>query len=65
MSGEDHRLTVAIPVGEKEAAVRRAVAELALTTGTPVTALSVEHDNLESRFLAATSEAQEYRTGGN
>jgi ABC-2 type transport system ATP-binding protein len=64
-AGDGTHLTVSIPDGADEAAVRRAVAELALTTRTPVTALGVEHDNLESRFLAATSEAQEYRTGGN
>ncbi|MGO3361838.1 MAG: ABC transporter ATP-binding protein [Corynebacterium sp.] len=56
-------LTVAIPDGTVEADVRRAVAEIALTAGVPVTGLKAEHDNLESRFLAATSGAQEYRTG--
>lgn len=64
-SAEPNHLTVAIPDGGKDDAVRRAVAEHALTARILVTALGVEHDNLESRFLAATSEAQEYRTGGN
>ena len=62
---QDVVLTVAVPDGAKDATVRRAVAETALTNGIPVTALGVEHDNLEARFLEATSGAQEYRTGRN
>ena len=55
-------LVVAIPDGSGEADVRRAVAEIALTAGVPVTGLKTQADDLESRFLAATSSAQEYRT---
>ncbi|MGP9724074.1 ATP-binding cassette domain-containing protein [Corynebacterium sp. AOP40-9SA-29] len=62
---QDVVLTVAVPDGTQDATVRRAVAETALTNGIPVTALGVEHDNLEARFLEATSGAQEYRTGRN
>ena len=55
-------LTVAIPDGSDEAEVRRAVGEIALTSGVPVTGLKTQADDLESRFLAATSDVQEYRT---
>ena len=66
--GEDSRsaqtaaLTVDIPEGSTDAEVRRAVAEIALTASVPVTALRAETANLEARFLAATADAQEYRT---
>lgn len=56
-------LTVDIPDGGTDAEVRRAVAEIALTASVPVTGLRAETANLESRFLAATADAQEYRTG--
>ncbi|MGO1527017.1 MAG: ABC transporter ATP-binding protein, partial [Corynebacterium variabile] len=55
-------LTVDIPEGSTDAEVRRAVAEIALTASVPVTGLRAETANLESRFLAATADAQEYRT---
>lgn len=38
------------------------VAEAALSAGVVVTGLHAESDDLESRFLAATAGAQEYRT---
>ena len=66
--GEDSRsaqtaaLTVDIPEGSTDAEVRRAVAEIALTASVPVTGLRAETANLEARFLAATADAQEYRT---
>ncbi|WP_315146647.1 ABC transporter ATP-binding protein [Corynebacterium variabile] len=55
-------LTVDIPEGSTDAEVRRAVAEIALTARVPVTGLRAETANLEARFLAATADAQEYRT---
>jgi ABC-2 type transport system ATP-binding protein len=55
-------LTVDIPEGSTDAEVRRAVAEIALTARVPVTGLRAETANLETRFLAATADAQEYRT---
>ncbi|MGO3363278.1 MAG: ABC transporter ATP-binding protein, partial [Corynebacterium sp.] len=62
--GDDNvdQFMVEIPSGESESDVRRAVAEIALTSGVPVTGLSTQSDDLETRFLAATSGAQEYRT---
>lgn len=66
--GEDSRsaqtaaLTVDIPEGSTDAEVRRAVAEIALTARVPVTGLRAETASLETRFLAATADAQEYRT---
>jgi ABC-2 type transport system ATP-binding protein len=56
------QLTVEIPEGVSDAIVRRAVAEAAVTTGVLVTGLRAEAEDLETRFLAATAEAQEYRT---
>lgn len=56
------QLTVEIPDGESERDVRRAVAETALTAGVVVTGLRAQSDDLEARFLAATADAQEYRT---
>jgi ABC-2 type transport system ATP-binding protein len=58
------QLIVEIPDGTDDEQVRRAIAEIALTSQVPVTGLRTQADDLESRFLAATSEAQEYRTGG-
>nr|WP_301464177.1 ATP-binding cassette domain-containing protein [Acidipropionibacterium jensenii] len=55
-------LTVEIPDGGTDAEVRRAVAEIALAASVPVTGLRAETADLESRFLAATADAQEYRT---
>lgn len=55
-------LTVDIPEGSTDAEVRRAVAEIALTARVPVTGLRAETATLETRFLAATADAQEYRT---
>lgn len=55
-------LTVDIPEGSTDAEVRRAVAEIALTARVPVTGLRAETASLETRFLAATADAQEYRT---
>ena len=56
------QLTVEIPDGVSDTVVRRAVAEAAVTTGVLVTGLRAEAEDLETRFLAATAEAQEYRT---
>lgn len=55
-------LLVDVPEGGTDAEVRRAVAEIALAASVPVTGLRVESADLETRFLAATSGAQEYRT---
>lgn len=55
-------LNIDIPDGSTDAEVRRAVAEIALSAGIPVTGLRAETANLEARFLAATADAQEYRT---
>ncbi|WP_297008304.1 ABC transporter ATP-binding protein [uncultured Corynebacterium sp.] len=60
--GSSAELTVDIPDGTTDAEVRRAVAEIALTASVPVTGLRAETANLEARFLAATADAQEYRT---
>ncbi|MEJ6547935.1 ABC transporter ATP-binding protein [Corynebacterium sp. USCH3] len=56
------QLTVDVPDGVSDAVVRRAVAETASTAGVLVTGLRADSENLESRFLAATASAQEYRT---
>ncbi|WP_420098464.1 ABC transporter ATP-binding protein [Corynebacterium sp.] len=56
------QLTVDVPDGVSDAVVRRAVAETAATAGVLVTGLRADSENLESRFLAATASAQEYRT---
>jgi ABC-2 type transport system ATP-binding protein len=55
-------LSVDIPEGGTDVEVRRAVAEIALSASVPVTGLRAETADLESRFLAATADAQEYRT---
>ena len=57
--------TVRISVPEEldEAELRELVAQTALEENFLVTRLESEKANLEQRFLAATSEAQEYRTG--
>ncbi|MEY8564940.1 ABC transporter ATP-binding protein, partial [Corynebacteriaceae bacterium 7-707] len=55
-------LTVDVPDGVSDAVVRRAVAEAAVTAGVLVTGLRADAEDLESRFLAATADAQEYRT---
>lgn len=57
-----NELHISIPEGSTDAEIRRAVAEIALTAGIPVTGLKAESADLESRFLAATADAQEYRT---
>lgn len=56
------RITVDVPDGVGDVVVRRAVAETALTAGVLVTGLYAQSEDLESRFLAATADAQEYRT---
>ena len=55
---------LSITVGQQisEQKVRTVVAEAALSQGFLVTGLKTEAANLEQRFLAATSGAQEYRT---
>ncbi|MDN6705270.1 ABC transporter ATP-binding protein [Corynebacterium glyciniphilum] len=56
------QLTVDVPDGVSDEIVRRAVAETAFTAGVLVTGLRADSEDLESRFLAATADAQEYRT---
>ncbi|MDN6260023.1 MAG: ABC transporter ATP-binding protein, partial [Corynebacterium sp.] len=56
------QITVDVPDGVGDVVVRRAVAETALTAGVLVTGLYAQSEDLESRFLAATADAQEYRT---
>lgn len=55
-------LKVDIPDGGTDVEVRRAVAEIALSAGIPVTGLRTEGADLETKFLAATADSQEYRT---
>lgn len=57
------RLSVEIPEGVGDAEVRRAVGETALAARVVLTGLQSQSADLESRFLAATSDAQEYRAG--
>lgn len=54
---------VALPEQLNEAQLRELIAQTALDENFLVTKLSAEQANLEQRFLAATSGAQEYRTG--
>lgn len=56
------QLTVDVPDGVSDEIVRRAVAEAAFSAGVLVTGLRADSEDLESRFLAATADAQEYRT---
>jgi ABC-2 type transport system ATP-binding protein len=56
------QLTVDVPDGVSDEVVRRAVAEAAFSAGVLVTGLRADSEDLESRFLAATADVQEYRT---
>lgn len=57
-----NQLTLTLPEGTNEAEIRHLLATAALETGTLVTKLTTEQENLEERFLAATANAQEYKT---
>lgn len=54
---------ISLPEDLNEAQLREIVAQTALDENFLITKLAGEQANLEQRFLAATSEAQEYRTG--
>ena len=56
-------MRIALPEELSEAELRELVAQTALEENFLITKLAAETANLEQRFLAATSEAQEYRTG--
>lgn len=60
-----HSAKVNIPVSQQldEATVRGQVAAAALREGILITRLQTKQENLEERFLQATSDAQEYRAG--
>lgn len=55
-------VVIAVPAGESERTVRMAVATKACKAGLPIYAMSCIRENLEQRFLAATAQAQEYRS---
>lgn len=57
---------VRIPLadGANDATLRGEIAAAALREGLLVTRLETKRENLEARFLAATADAQEYRTAG-
>lgn len=57
-----HELTITVPENTTEAMVRTTIAQLALSSQVAVTSLYTQQANLEERFLAATSGAQEYKT---
>lgn len=58
----DRRLSVGVDEKTHEQRTRETIAETALSQGYLITELRTEAANLEQRFLAATSGAQEYRT---
>lgn len=60
----DQGLSVGVE-SHDEADIRRAIAHTALTNNLLITNLHTKKDNLERRFLDATAQAQEYRTGHN
>ncbi|MGJ0182372.1 ABC transporter ATP-binding protein [Corynebacterium glyciniphilum] len=62
---EGSTLRVEVVDGSSEAEVRRAVGEIALNSRVILTGLRTQSADLESRFLAATSAAQEYRTSSD
>lgn len=62
-SGMPTVLRVPVEQGRSDAEVRRRIAQAALEQGVLITRLEVKRENLEQRFLAATAEAQEYKTG--
>ena len=64
-SVEGSALRVEVPEGGSEAEVRRAVGEIALNSRVILTGLRTQSADLESRFLAATSAVQEYRTSSD
>lgn len=57
---EGQTLRIRIPEGKKESEVRVRAAQLAHRNDILITGLRTESENLEQRFLAATSGAQEY-----
>lgn len=63
-SAADNAAEVRVTVGREldEASVRGHIAASALREGILITRLETKRDNLEQRFLAATAQAQEYRT---
>ncbi len=58
----DTTLIVTVPATETERSVRAAIATMACEEGLPIFAMTAVRENLEQRFLTATSAAQEYRT---
>ncbi|MBC2682116.1 ATP-binding cassette domain-containing protein [Corynebacterium sp. 4HC-13] len=58
----DRVLSVQIPQGQSDAEIRTHIAQTALSQGYLITQLNTVAANLEQRFLAATANAQEYRT---
>ncbi|QQE50695.1 ABC transporter ATP-binding protein [Corynebacterium urealyticum] len=56
-------MRIVLPEGLSEEELRELVAKTAMEENFLITKLAAETANLEQRFLAATSEAQEYRTG--
>lgn len=56
-----HTLSIDVPDGKKADVVRHTIAEIALQEKHLITQLFCEKVNLEDRFLAATSDVQEYQ----
>ena len=56
-------MRIALPEERSEEELRELVAQTAMEENFLITKLAAETANLEQRFLAATSKAQEYHTG--